>query len=96
MKYYTCNLFLYVSSEKDRIETGIFSCSFEIHTLLGTYSILFRYMLSKKYKSLQNQFVLGKINLLATARRLGYKGASLTKGINKVRGLLMKMGITVL
>jgi hypothetical protein len=57
---------------------------------------MYIHMLSKKYKSLQNQFVLGKINILATARRLGYRGASLTKGINKVRGLLMKMGITVL
>lgn len=53
-------------------------------------------MLSKKYQSLQRQFVLGKINILATARRMGYKGASLTKGITKVKGLLMKMGITVL
>jgi hypothetical protein len=45
---------------------------------------------------LRRQWMLGRINILATARKLGYKGASLTKGVKKVKTLLMEMGITVL
>jgi hypothetical protein len=53
-------------------------------------------MLTKQRAFLRDKFVLGKINILATARRLGYKGKNLTKGIRHVRGLLMQMGITML
>jgi hypothetical protein len=45
---------------------------------------------------LRRQWMLGKINIVATARKLGYKGASLTKGVKKVRSLLMEMGITMI
>ena len=53
-------------------------------------------MLTKPYKYLHKKWVTGKINILATARRMGYKGASLTKGIRRVRMLLTEMGITVM
>jgi hypothetical protein len=53
-------------------------------------------MLNKQQKYLQRQWVNGTINLVAAARRLGYRKASLTKGIAKVKSLLTEMGITVL
>lgn len=53
-------------------------------------------MLTKHHKQLYHRWVTGKLNLVAAARRLGYKKASLTKGVAKVRSLLQEMGITVL
>ncbi|HWC57772.1 MAG TPA: hypothetical protein VG621_02390 [Candidatus Paceibacterota bacterium] len=53
-------------------------------------------MLTKHHKKLYQKWVNGKLNLIAAARRLGYKKASLTKGVAKVRSLLEEMGITVL
>ncbi len=53
-------------------------------------------MLTKQQQYLQRQWVKGKINLVAAARRLGYKKASLTKGVEKVKSLLTEMGIAVL
>jgi hypothetical protein len=38
----------------------------------------------------------GRLNLVAAARRMGYKKGRLSKGINKVRTVLNEMGITVL
>jgi hypothetical protein len=54
------------------------------------------YMFTKQQKFLQRQWVNGTINLVAAARRLGYRKASLTKGVQKVKSLLTEMGITVL
>ncbi len=53
-------------------------------------------MMNKKHKSLQRKWMLGHLNIIAAARRLGYKKGSLSKGIQKVRSLLGDMGITVL
>jgi hypothetical protein len=53
-------------------------------------------MLTKQQKYLQRQWTNGTINLVAAARRLGYRKASLTKGVSKVKSLLTEMGITVL
>jgi hypothetical protein len=52
--------------------------------------------LTKQHMRLQRQWEHGKINLIAAARRLGYRKGSLTKGVTKVRNLLLDMGITVL
>ena len=53
-------------------------------------------MLHKTHKRLERQWMLGKLNIIAAARRMGYKKASLTKGVRKVRTILGQMGITVL
>lgn len=53
-------------------------------------------MFTKQHKYLQRQWVKGTINLAAAARRLGYRKASLTKGIEKVKTLLTEMGIAVM
>lgn len=53
-------------------------------------------MFTKKHDLLRRQWQLGKLNLVAAARRLGYRKASLTKGVARVRTLLTEMGITVL
>ncbi len=53
-------------------------------------------MLTKQQKLLQRRWMTGKLNLIAVARRLGYKKGSMTKGLTKVRSVLGAMGITVL
>ncbi len=53
-------------------------------------------MQTKRRDYLYRQWVEGKINLIAAARRMGYKKASLTKGVMKVRNLLNEMGIAVM
>lgn len=53
-------------------------------------------MQTKKHQFLRRQWIEGKINLVAAARRMGYKKASLTKGVNKVKNLLSEMGIAVM
>lgn len=52
-------------------------------------------MLTKKHKQLQRQWMMGKLNIVAAARRLGYKKGSLSKGVAKVKTLLTEMGIAV-
>jgi hypothetical protein len=53
-------------------------------------------MITKAHKQLHRRWMMGKLNIVAAARRLGYKKGSLTKGVTKVRSLLGEMGITVL
>ena len=53
-------------------------------------------MLPKTHKRLERQWMLGKLNIIAAARRLGYKKGSLTKGVKRVRTILGDLGITVL
>ncbi len=53
-------------------------------------------MLTKKHFQVHRQWTMGKINLISLARKLGYKKASLSKGVTRVRTLLGEMGITVL
>lgn len=53
-------------------------------------------MLKKAQRTLERQWMLGRLNLVAAARRMGYKKGSLSKGVSKVRTVLGDMGITVL
>lgn len=53
-------------------------------------------MLNKQQRRLYRHWVKGQINLIVAARKLGYKGGSLDKGIQKVKNLLMQMGIAVM
>ncbi len=50
----------------------------------------------KTYHTLRRQWMLGKLDLVATAKRLGYKRGSMSKGVTRVRTILSEMGITVL
>ena len=54
-------------------------------------------MLTKTQHQLERRIYwkMAKLNLIATARRLGYKKGSLTKGVARVRVLLSQMGIAV-
>lgn len=53
-------------------------------------------MLTKIHKKLHRQWMTGRLNLVAAARRMGYKKGSLSKGVSKVRTVLGDMGITIL
>lgn len=53
-------------------------------------------MLNKQQRKLYRQWMKGQINMIVAARKMGYKGGSLHKGVEKVRSLLGQMGITVL
>jgi|GEM_PF-5472823 len=53
-------------------------------------------MLTKAHRQLHHRWMTGKLNIVAAARRMGYKKGSLTKGVQKVRTLLGEMGITIL
>lgn len=50
----------------------------------------------KTYHTLRRQWMLGKLDLVATTKRLGYKRGSMSKGVTRVRTILSEMGITVL
>lgn len=52
-------------------------------------------MLTKHHKFVQRQWVKGNINFNKVARRLGYKGSSIPKGINRVKSMLTDMGIAI-
>lgn len=51
---------------------------------------------TKPQRRLYRQWLKGQINLIVAARKLGYKGGSMHKGVNKVKSLLSQMGIAVL
>ncbi len=53
-------------------------------------------LLTKRHEQLRRQYLIGRLDIVATARKLGYRKASLTKGIQKVKTLLSEMGITIL
>lgn len=53
-------------------------------------------MLTKTHKALHRRWMMGRLNIVEAARRMGYKKASLTKGVAKVRTLLSEMGIAVM
>ena len=53
-------------------------------------------MLKKIHHKLHRQWMTGRLNLVAAARRMGYRKGSLTKGVTKVRTVLGEMGITIL
>lgn len=53
-------------------------------------------MLNKQHRRLYRQWMKGSLNLIVAAKKLGYKGGSLHKGIAKVKTLLSEMGIAVL
>lgn len=53
-------------------------------------------MLTKRHKYLKKQWLRGTLNVSKCARRMGYRGAAMTRGIKKVYRTLSQMGITVL
>lgn len=53
-------------------------------------------MLTKQQKYLNRQYMLGKLNLAKAARRLGYRGGSMDKGMRHIRDILKEMNIQVL
>ena len=53
-------------------------------------------MLNKQQRRLYRQWMKGQINLIVAAKKLGYKGGSLHKGVEKVKTLLSQMGIAVM
>lgn len=52
--------------------------------------------LTKPQRVLYRQWIKGKINLIVAARKLGYKGGAMSKGVQKVRTLLSQMGIAIM
>lgn len=52
-------------------------------------------MLTKIQKTLRNRYLKGSLNIHAAARRLGYKGGSMSKGMRHIREILRDMHITV-
>lgn len=48
---------------------------------------------TKQKRSLYRRWRRGTVNIIAAARRLGYKKGSMSKGVQKVRSLLSEMGI---
>ena len=52
--------------------------------------------LSKKHIQIRRQYLLGRIDIVKAARRLGYKGSSLQKGYQRVKTILKDMKIIVL
>lgn len=53
-------------------------------------------MLKKAHRTLTRTWTTGRLNLVAVARRMGYKKGSLSKGVRKVRHVLGDMGIAIL
>lgn len=52
--------------------------------------------MTKRHEQLRRQYLLGRLDIVAAARKLGYRKASLTKGVERVKTLLSQMGITIL
>ena len=52
-------------------------------------------MFITKYRKQYRDWATAKINILATAKKMGYSGAALIKGVRKVRKIMSDMGIAV-
>ncbi len=53
-------------------------------------------MLTKQQKYLQRQWIKGHLDIAKTARKMGYRGARVTKGMEHIKSLMSQMHIHVI
>lgn len=51
-------------------------------------------LITKHHNYIRRKYVTGRLNIGQAARRLGYKGSSMQKGMAHIRDIMKDMGIT--